>query len=417
MRRHLTLLALLLYQTTVAQSLIRIMSYNLMHYPGTKYYNTSSHQWEDRTPVLKDILDEAPPDILAVCEMQEAPAAAFLLDNALNANTADYLMANFEYNQSGSSDLQQMLYYRGDKFELTGQDIIPTPVRDINRYSLKTKTPTPLYIDIFVAHLKSSAGENNEYTRLQMVQQFTAYLDNIPPDHYVVFAGDLNLYSADEPAYQELLDDSNAVVLLDPAEAPVAWHNNYEYQYLHTQSTLTDNSHFLSESGGYDGATGGMDDRFDFILLSENFFDGPDMFYAEGSYAAFGNNGNCYNKPIDDPDCSGEYSQELRDKLANMSDHLPVILSIELSQNIGISSNGISRQWYLTPSWASDEVLVHFPGKSLSYRLVNNTGQCVISGTLTSRQARIDIRSLPPGVYYLQTIENSLFSPLVLIKK
>ncbi len=401
-----------------AQSSIKFMSYNLMHYPGTKYYNSGSHQWEDRTPLLRQILDSYQPDIFTVCEIQEAPAADFLLNNALNWETDRYDMADFIPNQSGGDDLQQMLFYNTQKLELTGQGVITTSIRDINHYTLKVLTPDPDYIDVFVAHLKSSQGEYNETKRWQMVQQFTDYLVNIPANHYVIFAGDLNLYSASEPAYQELMDPDNAIVLTDPADAPVNWHNNYDYSYLDTQSPLTDNSYFQSENGGYDGVTGGMDDRFDFILLSEGFFNDQSIAYTENSYSAYGNNGNCFNQAIDDPGCSGEYSQELRNLLGKMSDHIPVVLSLHTTQNIGTGEDETPSFWAVRPNPAHDFIsLYHHDNSVGTVDVYNFTGQKIQSIRVNNNPQKISVSGLPPGLYYLRSRDYPEKRRLVFIKE
>jgi endonuclease/exonuclease/phosphatase family metal-dependent hydrolase len=393
------------------------MGYNLMHYPGTKYYNNSTHEWEDRTPVLREILATYHPDIFSVCEIEEAQAAAYLLENALNYTDNTYDMADFVYNQSGGTDLQQMLFYNKDKLQLTNQDIITTNIRDINHYTLRVKTPEPLYIEVFVAHLKSSQGENNEYKRLQMVQEFTSYLESLPQNRPVIFMGDLNLYTSSEPAYQELLDPGHNIVLQDPENAPGDWHNNYSLSYLHTQSSLTDNSGFQSENGGSDGVTGGLDDRFDFILLSNHFFDNQgDIHYLTDSYSAYGNNADCFNNGINDTDCTGDYSQYLRDLLSQMSDHIPVVLTLETEENIGVSESLLSPLWEIPSRLAGEYLHIKVNQQTIDYHLINPTGQILLSGILYQGDNMVDITSISPGIYYLTSPDNSLLSPLVFIK-
>ena len=61
-----------------------------------------------------------------------------------------------------------------------------------------------------------------------------------------------------------------------------------------TQSTRTDNL-------GDGGATGGLDDRFDFILFSDHFTaKDPDLKYMDGSYKVIGNDGAHFNTSIID---------------------------------------------------------------------------------------------------------------------
>jgi hypothetical protein len=78
----------------------------------------------------------------------------------------------------------------------------------------------------------------------------------------VLLGGDLNLYTFTEPAYQQLLQVTNNITFADPANRPGSWSNNPNFVDIFTQSTRTD--------FGLGGTAGGFDDRFDFILTSEN---------------------------------------------------------------------------------------------------------------------------------------------------
>ena len=93
-----------------------------------------------------------------------------------------------------------------------------------------------------------------------MVTEFTNTLGDLDPNSFVLFAGDLNIYTSTEPAYIELLDPTNPIVLVDPIDTPGAWNNNEDFTAVHTQSTRTSSGPFGA------GAGGGLDDRFDFIL-------------------------------------------------------------------------------------------------------------------------------------------------------
>jgi hypothetical protein len=146
----------------------------------------------------------------------------------------------------------------------------------------------------------------------------------------VIFTGDFNMYYSNEPAYQKIIDPSNSIVLKDPLSSDGLgnWHNNLDFTLYHTQST-----HSSSDN---DFVGGGLDDRFDLIFLSENFFSSSSLTYKENSYAAYGNNGNCFNKKINDSDCTGVFSFETRNHLYNMSDHLPITLVLETSSTLKV---------------------------------------------------------------------------------
>src|SRR5690606_2016264 len=133
----------------------------------------------------------------------------------------DYRSAVFTSNTSddeigNQNDLQNLIFYDNSKFILESQHIVQTLYRDFNHYKLKLNSvnqdSNPVYLNAIVCHLKASSGSNNENLRLQMVQDLTQYLSTFPSDSYVMLAGDFNVYTDSEPAFQELIDPNNNIV-------------------------------------------------------------------------------------------------------------------------------------------------------------------------------------------------------------
>ena len=107
--------------------------------------------------------------------------------------------------------------------------------------------------------------------------------------------------------------DNNNGRLFDPIDRIGNWHNNSSYSDVHTQSPRT------SSFGG--GANGGMDDRFDWLLVSESILnETSQMYYIENSYTAFGNDGNHFNDAINSGNNSA-VSNEMADALHAASDN------------------------------------------------------------------------------------------------
>jgi hypothetical protein len=152
------------------------------------------------------------------------------------------------------------------------------------------------------------------------------------------------VYTSTEPAYQELLDDTNPIVMRDPIDSPGNWQSSsFTPRQIHTQSTR--------QNGIFgDGAGGGMDDRFDFILLSEDMFSTTNAInYVNDSYDALGNDGTCYNQSI--TACAGAaVPNEVMQAMYHMSDHLPVILELQLNSGITGTGTEASQQhrWRVT---------------------------------------------------------------------
>ena len=399
-----TAVFLLISFTVFGQETINTMFYNLLEYPSASPAN--------RRQILQNILTDYSPDIFMVCELETNEGSNDILDFSLNGNVNSYSAAPFVINQSGKGELQQNLFYRSSKFDLIEQNIISTTVRDINHYVLRLQTVdmvnNPIDINIFVVHLKSSDGGANEAIRLEMVTEFTDFLATIPSDSNVIFAGDLNMYDADEDGYIELLDPSNAIVLKDPINSPGDWNNNESFSAIHTQSTR------ISSAGFGAGAGGGLDDRFDFILLSENMLGTPSLQYTADTYKAYGNNGNCYNLDINDPTCTGEFSQTTRSRLYNTSDHLPVILSLQTDQAF-ILSNPIPEAriiWSLESTMISNEITLSFTSEideNHTIVISNTLGQQVVEKVLSSNYTQnIDVSVLAAGIYFINSKDANL---------
>jgi len=376
-----------------AQTNIKVMTYNVLHFPN-------DIDGIDRKEDLRYILQDYQPDIFSVCELNDENGADIILDYCLETPDNKYSAAVFEYNHSGNyPDLNNMFYYNNQKFELVNQTYILTYLRDINRYTLKLITPDTsqeYYIEVYVAHLKASEGTDNEDKRLSMVEEFTNDLANIPPDHFVIFTGDFNMYDSYEPAYQEIIDTTNAIVMKDPLgeEGVGNWHNNSSFTLYHTQST-----HTVSED---DYVGGGLDDRFDIIFLSQNFFSSTSpLKYIQGSYSAYGNNGDCFNKKINDASCTGDFSLETRNHLYNMSDHLPItaqlefdgLLTAETYSRINIFINeGMPVTNHLSFNGDIE------PGTKLE--IFDMSGKQIFSIDPYEKNRRISVTHLKKGIYF-----------------
>lgn len=414
-RTHFLIWFLLFTGFASAQDRLKIAFYNLFEYP--EYIPTN------RAPILKNILSDIDPDLFLVCELLTEEGADDILYNAMDYDTdRNFARAPFLPNQSSNSDMQQLLFYDEDIWELLSTELLNTNYRDINKYKLQLQTTddtNPVYVYAFITHLKSSPGLANRLIRLEMVETLTAHLSYIEPDAFVLFAGDFNLYSSEEEAYQELLNNQNNIVFMDPINSPGEWHENEDFSYLHTQSTRVSNVGFGT------GASGGMDDRFDFIMLSENFFeDNPDLKYVTDSYLPYGNNGNCYKLDIHDPDCTGIYSQETREWLYMMSDHLPVVLELETQQDLLNSPtyNTTTTSPKIKTNPVKDNLLIHIPNVPTHHpfriKIFNALGKTLIDLPIqaTNSELSLPIEHLASGLYFVQ-LSNYSQHTLKFIKK
>lgn len=416
MKKLLFLFTIFLFNAVSAQGIVKTMFYNVLNYPSAPP--------ENREVILRTILTEYEPDIFMIAELETEVGGQEILDESLNFDGNYFAAAPFVENTSNDwndEPLQQLLFYRTNTFNLVETAIVQTYLRDINMYKLQLISEDPdteeVFFYIFIAHLKASDGAANEQDRLDMILDFTDYLENLPVDANVIFAGDFNFYSANEPAYAEVLNftGDNNITFVDPIDQYGNWHNNSSYSGIHTQSTRLSNSGFENY-----GAGGGLDDRFDFILISENLTDeNAPVHYIDGSYKAFGNNGNCFNSNINDSDCVGAYSATLREALYNMSDHLPVVMEIQTSQNLDVPKSIVSVEIELVSgNIVSDFLEIKIPAEMINSPLTvyDMMGKEILTITpKDSLSLRLNVSSLANGMYFA-AFKNTKIAPVKFIK-
>lgn len=398
MRHTIIFLSLLFFSISCySQNTIKTMFYNVLWFPELN---------PNRIDLLQEVLQDYEPDIFMVCELQSQEGADAILNMGLNSDgNSNFSAAPYFENQSGGGNLQQALFYRNDMFVLENTEIINTPVRDINKYTLLLNTANqdtnPIRIYAYVTHLKSSQGGANQQLRLSMVEAFVNDTQQLEEDAYVLFAGDFNIYTSTEPAYLEILDQTNNIAMADPINTPGAWNNNEDFTAVHTQSTRTSSSGF----GG--GAGGGLDDRFDFIMVSQNMMTDSNLGYKADSYKAYGNNGNCYNNDINDINCGGVYNQVIRDALYNMSDHLPVVMELETDQEIvllNVPQNSPLQPFSLKNTLVSDIITIYNPGdntKDDRFGIFNTLGQELLEFKTSTNTTILNVAKFVKGVYYI----------------
>ncbi|WP_171032283.1 T9SS type A sorting domain-containing protein [Polaribacter aestuariivivens] len=398
------------------------MFYNVLNY-------NSNFESENRTAYLKTILDNVQPDLFMVCELKNESASNYLFNNAVKAHNANFVPAQFQFGTSSDRSLLQMVYFNSEKLELEYQSVIPTVVRDINHYTFKIKTASittnPIRIEVFVTHLKASRGIENRQKRLSSVNSLVRELDRLPANSTVLFAGDFNFYTSNEEGFRQIINPNNPIKLVDPInalcpefpedgkdyydndfDATYFW-NNSNFKNVHSQSTRTNS---LS-----DGSGGGMDDRFDFIMMSENLKTNENLFYKNNSYKTVGNNGNCYNSFVSNANCTGEFSQELRNALYFFSDHLPIVMELETPENT-LSIDNIKPITFANSNLVTNFLSLKLNNTLFSQKVIifNQLGQIVYEKHISNQQQlKINTSAFSKGIYYLKSDNNK---PLKFVK-
>jgi endonuclease/exonuclease/phosphatase family metal-dependent hydrolase len=281
---------------------ITITNWNLLNYSG--------NDGTLRSPYFRTVLSHIGPDVLVTQEMVGQAGVNHFLSNILQVIEPGEWAAG-PYHDGYDTD--NALFFRTSAVEVIASGWLDTALRDIDWWQIRL-VESGEEVRLYSFHLKASQGSAEEAERLAECTILRAALDALDPGLPCATMGDYNVYGASEDAFQLLLS-AGPGSLRDPIDRVGEWHDNAAFADVHTQSTRT------SSFGG--GATGGMDDRFDIILVSEELQDGGGLEIDPETYTAYGNDGAHFNQSI----VSGENAAvpaEVAEALHQASDHLPV---------------------------------------------------------------------------------------------
>jgi endonuclease/exonuclease/phosphatase family metal-dependent hydrolase len=306
---------------------LRIVSYNIVAGMGDGLPQATVGS------VLKAIGDEVyngrsrRVDVIALQEVLSQSLTAQAVVNQLNTAYGTpglYTRGTLNGNQFGFG---QGIVYNTQTIQLISQVGIGTAsgsgqARQALRYLLR-----PLEVGLgndfylYNSHYKAVHSTEDAARRAVEAQVIRADADALPANAHIIFAGDFNMYRSSELGYTRLLAAGNAQAI-DPINRPGNWTDAGVPLNIFTQAPLVNPPSPL--------VGGGLDDRFDFQLLTGEWFDGVGLEYVPGSYRTFANNGtvsrggnitNTSNTALPTrPDRLTVLSN-----LGTTSDHLPVV--------------------------------------------------------------------------------------------
>ena len=299
----------------VSASDIRVVTYNLLNFSDD----------DNREMHYISILESVLPDLIVVQEVVGQTGFTHFQSDVLDVfQNGEWSGAPF-INQSAQQDIA--LFFKHDIFSFISTGAIGTAqssgTRDVIEW-LMVHNMSEIEFTIYGVHLKASSGSSNAEQRLAEATVLRQHLNSLSNSYFIV-AGDFNIYSnsaSTEPAFNMLTgeSDNNVGRLFDPIDRIGNWHNNSSFSDVHTQSPRT------TSFGG--GANGGMDDRFDWLFVSESILNNQSrMVYVDDTYTAFGNDGNHFNDAINSGN-NFSVSDQIADALHDASDHLPVYMDV-----------------------------------------------------------------------------------------
>jgi len=409
------------------------MHYNLLYY-GKNVYECSSttNPIDAKNGYLKTIIKYVKPDIFTVNELDGEDAypinddATYLLNNALNVDG----VTRYKRTDFPEVYLANTVFYNSNKltlkkhepliFTISSQKIFNVYTFYYNSPDLSTSYDT-VFITCMVAHLKAGSYDDNIQERTTEAGYVMNYFTNLGQRGNYLFMGDLNLYTSTEGAFQALINPTNPLnKFYDPANQIGAWGGNYDYRFYHTQSTHTSGDCFSS---------GGMDDRFDFILASDYIMNGTQKaLYIPDSYKTIGQDGSSFNSSFN-TSSNTSVPTDVALALYKMSDHLPVYLELEIDQTPAIETGTIDRLkdnkiniYIVNP--ANDYIQLSMDllkESNIKVELISTEGKIkdnwIINSASTHIETQLPIGHVSKGIYLVRiSSSNSSFSKIILIQ-
>lgn len=324
---------------------LKIMSYNILNFPnpGNNDINGSD---ASRVIIFRSIVDSLNPDAIIIQELKSLNGM-ILLTNELNANGALGYTYDYAPMWVGYSGLGNGLIYKTSKFDFQSQLELPRnnsmlapnnntviAPRANSLYCLKATNENcsdSIDLSLISVHLKAGSSEANGSNISDRDRRNLGVLDIL--DHTntlsqtanVIVAGDTNFRSDNnsaggdsEPAYVNLISSSNSLDFFDPLGGFTRNITSDADKY--TQATRSTGTNQFGNAG----VSGGLDDRFDFIFISESINNNTNNIkYIDNSYETPGSPMVLNDEACDSglPNCLDYYY---------MSDHYPVTIEVEV---------------------------------------------------------------------------------------
>ena len=358
-----------------AWSQLRIVTYNTNTF-GTEVGSSNIRTVRPEADIVFQAIGEEvvngfarPADIILLQEQQQPDTTTANLVTRLNniySSQGITYARGFRVGDSTSGsgfgtpsefELRQSVVYRTDSVSLISEDsfgILEEGITQSRETLLHQFRPVGYGADadlyIFNSHFAASDTNTDRIQRESEANQIRTYIDdNGLGNSNVIVGGDLNLAdnfstsnSTDfgERSPLQILADTGPGRVLDPL-FPGGEEVNFQIFDAGVPNTQegVNLAPFLTQSPSGQGGFlvgGGIDDRFDFLLQSDELLDGEGVASIDSSLRSFGNNGSTNNTQINNGNTitlngvTSFTTAEVLDALDAASDHLPVIEDFQL---------------------------------------------------------------------------------------
>jgi len=409
-------------QTSVYDT-INIMSYNVLDYGMPNTVGCPALNSPNKHEYLKTIVMYKQPDILGLVKMASFPTT-FCTDTVIKKvldTVCPGCYAHVDYTNLSGYEKTNMLYYKKAKFAYVSTTPLyyaDNTVSDICIHKFFYKdtnlvyTHDTTYLSIILIHLQS--GASNAASRATEITAVMNWLNaNVTTLGNYMFMGDFNTQTSSEACYQSVISSPNIPTLFfDPVESLGNWVGTPTlYANYLTQSTrVTD--------PGDCGATGGMDNWFDHIMVSEAILYGSkNVQYVADSYTTIGQDGQHTLGAINGMPTNTSVPTNVLNALYYMSSHLPLStkLAFKISSTYSINDkNNLGNDVTIFPNPVNDFIMIRFHlnyNKNIKIKLINTLGITVkelfINKNNFKNELRIKANDLTKGIYFIKITDDS----------
>jgi hypothetical protein len=301
---------------------LRVVDYNILNYPGSS--------GAARAPYYRTVLGPLDADVIVTEEMASPTGPTQFLNEVLNVlEPGEWATVPF----IDGNDTDASLFYKPAKVQFLEQSAFyPNPANHLRYVHVYRVMPVgyaspAAELRIYTAHLKASTGYESQ--RLAECVGIRDHLNAMPQGTHAMLCGDLNFYTQSaEPGYAKLCESqSNNIGRLYDMLPAGEWHDSPSLAPYHTQSPCRTGA---CASGG---ATGGLDDRFDFVLPTLSLGTGQGLAVIPGTCISVGNDGEHLNLSITEGPVIPE-GEAYASAIQLASDHLPVRVDLQLPAKI-----------------------------------------------------------------------------------
>jgi len=299
---------------------LRVVDYNVLNYPGSS--------GAARDPNFRIVLAPLAADVIVTEEQTSQAGVNEFLNSVLNTMDPADTWGVMSFINGNDSDCA--LFYRKATVDTLGHWAFypsATNLRLINVFRVRPKgyASDAAELRLYTAHLKASQGFETD--RLNECIGIRDSMNAMPAGTHALLCGDMNFYTT-EVGYQKLLEDQvNDIGRVYDVLPAGTWHDGATFATIHTQSTCLTGCL-------YGEATGGKDDRFDFILPTLNLNSTQGLALVPGTMVTTGADDQHFNKAITDAPAIPEGATYAA-ALLGTSDHLPVRVDLQVPARIG----------------------------------------------------------------------------------